>query len=119
MEEPFNIEAWKLLVFGVNAETFSYLWTFIGEELNKQLEELGLTPVSVVIIKNKEKEDREIKVKFSIWALTKEINFSKIAEFYGGGGHAQASSFILSLKDYQNIWISDSINLLKLWKWLL
>mmetsp|Transcript_25528 Transcript_25528/g.22688 ORF Transcript_25528/g.22688 Transcript_25528/m.22688 type:complete len:274 (-) Transcript_25528:148-969(-) len=89
-ESKTEFEKLNFLVFAVDSMEFPQYRTKIGTKLNKRSDKHFLPPITLVIRKNKETVGEHV---LSFRSDDPRVDCSKIANYYGGGGHKQAASF--------------------------
>lgn len=83
-----------------DAEAFSKHRSQLGNELAVKSQEMGMAPIGVVAYVIEPLNEKKIKVSFR--SLGKE-DTTPISQKFGGGGHANASSCIVAIDEY-NKW---------------
>ncbi|CAA7013856.1 unnamed protein product [Microthlaspi erraticum] len=84
----------------VNGDEIAELRSELGNQLAEKSKNLKLRGVGAVVYRVPELED-ETKVKISLRSVGEEEDTTVVSQRFGGGGHRNASSFLLSSVEFE------------------
>ncbi|CAM6010776.1 unnamed protein product [Sphagnum balticum] len=85
---------------GVLADTTIELRSELGNQLAAKSLSVGLRPIGAVVYVEPALNDAS-QYKISLRSIGPEDDTTQISEAYGGGGHCNASSFLISKKEFE------------------